>query len=319
VHSASLQAGLVCGTLSLTRHAKTVWRDGRAIAPMLPLHVITNPVLLAQIALSLLAGCSYTFLTIMLPTRFVVSNFLTIPEMVLHMAPFVIAFAIGTSTCGLLLKRPMFTSIRPIIGWVLVFVGNGLLMAIDDDYDVDPKMSGYLMLVGLGTGIACASCTFGGKSQARKVIQTSELLTKPTATLHCRAQDTAIVQGLVAQARVHGGLFATAGFSSIFNRQLLSHLGGELTAEQIVRIPVNHRSLDSLTTLQKYEVRRNFMAAFSETVGYVAVSATVGIGISIFVSRQRTYNVERKAREVEGLLVELYKSKLYKSKLVEAR
>jgi len=49
-----------------------------------------------------------------------------------------------------------------ITAWILMLAGNGLLLTSKDDYDVSPSMPRYLVVAGLGTGIACASCPFGG-------------------------------------------------------------------------------------------------------------------------------------------------------------
>lgn len=172
-HSVSLRTGLVCGTLLLVRQYTMTEQHERHMAHILPSRVIADPVLLAQTLLSLFAGCSYTFLTVMLPMRFEVVNILTASEIFVHVAPFTIAFAIGTSICGFLLEHQRIAALRLTTAWLLIFVGNGLLMTVDDDYDVDPKMYRYMVLAGLGTGIACASCTFGGKIRSKSLIYTS--------------------------------------------------------------------------------------------------------------------------------------------------
>lgn len=172
-YSAPLWTGFVCGTLMLLRQNSMRWQHGLPSAQILPIHVATDPALLAQILLSLLAGCSYTFLSVMLPMRFEVVNFSTVSEILLHVAPFTVAFAIGASICGLLLKHRRIAALRLTSAWLLLSVGNGLLTTVDDDYYVDPKMYGYMVLAGLGTGIACASCTFGGKIQSKSLVYTS--------------------------------------------------------------------------------------------------------------------------------------------------
>ena len=141
----------------------------RPMARILPFRVITDPVLLAQILLSLLAGCSYTFLTVMLPMRFEVVNFLTASEIFVHVGPFTIAFAIGTSICGFLVKHQRIAALMLTPAWLLITVGNGLLMTVDDDFDVESKMYRYMVLAGLGIGIACASCTFGGRMRSKSL------------------------------------------------------------------------------------------------------------------------------------------------------
>lgn len=166
--SVPLRTGVVCGTLLLARQYTVTKRYDRPMAHVLPIRIITDPILLAQIFLSLLAGCSYTFLTVMLPMRFDVVNFLTASEIFVHVAPFTIAFAAGTSICGFLLKHRRIAILGLHSAWLLVSVGNGLLMTIAEDYDVDPNIFMYMVLSGMGTGIACASCTFGGRIAIEK-------------------------------------------------------------------------------------------------------------------------------------------------------
>lgn len=99
-----------------------------------------------------------------------------------------------------------------------------------------------------------------------------------------------------------------ANFTAILGRQLVSHLRDELAVEQIIRIQTNHTSLSSLTTEQKFEVRRTFASSSREAIAYCALSAILGLGISLFVSRRRTHDLESKAREVERLLFSSYNS-----------
>lgn len=99
-----------------------------------------------------------------------------------------------------------------------------------------------------------------------------------------------------------------ASFTAILNRQLISHLHEELAVEQIVRIQTNHTTLHNLAAEQKFEVRRTFASSSSEAVAYCAVSAVLGLGVSLFVAKQRTHDLESKAREVERLLFSSYKS-----------
>ena len=100
-----------------------------------------------------------------------------------------------------------------------------------------------------------------------------------------------------------------ASFTAILNRRLISQLHEELAVEQIVRIQTSHTALNSLATEHKYEVRRTFASSYSEAVAYCAVSAVLGLAVSLFVSRQRSHDLESKAREVERLLFSSYKRK----------
>lgn len=101
-----------------------------------------------------------------------------------------------------------------------------------------------------------------------------------------------------------------ANFTAILNRQLISRLHEELTVEHIVRIQTNHTALNSLSTEHKFELRRTFASSSSEAVAYCAVSAVIGLAVSLLVSRKRYHDLESKAREVEGLLFSSYKSRV---------
>jgi hypothetical protein len=112
-----------------------------------------------------------------------------------------------------------------------------------------------------------------------------------------------VVQGVIAQTRVIGGLVAMTTFNVIFKRCLISGLHKELDRARIVQIQAGFKAMNSLTTLQKYTVRQAFTSAFTTTAACCAVTALIGFGVGAFVARQKGPSIQEKAREVERLLI----------------
>jgi hypothetical protein len=160
----TIRSGLVCGFLLLLHQWRTATKQQGAKALILPFHVIADPILLAQFLLSFLAGFTCTYITITLPMWLEAVNFLLPSERLIHIGPFAIAFGIGASLCGPPLKDKRLIALRLCSAWLLLFIGDIRLATIVTDYSVDPNMDYYIIIAGLGAGMASASCTFGGKA-----------------------------------------------------------------------------------------------------------------------------------------------------------
>ena len=128
--------------------------------------------------------------------------------------------------------------------------------------------------------------------------------------MHCSVQDTEVVQGLVAQARIVGGVLAMAMFNSTFNRQLIAHLHGELAVEQIVQVQADSKALGRLSPLHRFQARRTFASSFTEGLASCAVAAVLGLLVSSVIARERGPDLQSRARKTERYLISYYKSQL---------
>jgi hypothetical protein len=117
-----------------------------------------------------------------------------------------------------------------------------------------------------------------------------------------------VVQGVIAQARVIGGVAVMSTFNFVFKRRLVSDLHKELDWARIVQIQAGFKAINSLTTLQKYTVRQAFASAFTETAAYCALTALLGLCVGTMMVGQRGASIQEKAREVERLLISLCKT-----------
>lgn len=103
--------------------------------------------------------------------------------------------------------------------------------------------------------------------------------------MHCSVKSTALLQSLVAQARVLRGALAMAFFNSTFNDRLTARLSNQLSVAQITRVQSDYRGLDEFTVRQQATRRRTLASAIAGTGRVCAGVAARPTGLRLPVNK----------------------------------
>ncbi len=146
-----------------------------------------------------LVGCVYLSLIITLPERFQIANGQDYWAAGLHLFPMLGGTAFGCFLTGPINRTANRTDKTAVVASILVLIGTGLFRTLQHaDTDLRAQY-GFQVVVGLGVGLFFSAAT---------------MLTTVQAPSGCHA----VAQGVMAQARVLGGMIGLSVFTIVFNR-----------------------------------------------------------------------------------------------------
>ncbi|KAI1763177.1 major facilitator superfamily transporter [Hypoxylon sp. FL1150] len=158
-----------------------------------------------------------------------------------------------------------------LVGGCSMVLGCGLLSTLSSAYEVEGKILGFLVFVGVGFGLSVSTATM-------------------VAAKHSSPKDHASAQGIIAQVRVLGGSIGIAASTDILRVTLQKQLGiVETEYFAMVRGP-----MAVLTEKEVMAIRQAYSDAFNESMRVCSCIAGVAV-LSVFAmsrSSQKQTNVD---------------------------
>ncbi|KAH9217857.1 MFS multidrug transporter-like protein [Leptodontidium sp. 2 PMI_412] len=250
-----------------------------SIATMFPLRLLKRRVFMGHFLTTLLAGFPYFMVIFALPLRLQVVNGKSQLVSGVALLPMLAAVAITSSIGGMVnSKRDLIWSTL-LAGSLFMVIGCACLSTLDDVPQVQAKMYGFQIFVGLGFGFLVSTVSLG-------------------ASLECELRDRTVAQGIIAQARVLGGSIGIAASTAILSTMQHRYLSALLTPSQLSTL---ESSSHTLTETQLLAVRKAYSAAFSESMKVcAAVSGACVLATLITFRKKPMVIMERRGEQKEA-------------------
>ncbi|KAH6721698.1 MFS multidrug transporter-like protein [Leptodontidium sp. MPI-SDFR-AT-0119] len=248
-----------------------------SIATMFPLRLLKRRVFMGHFLTTLLAGFPYFMVIFALPLRLQVVNGKSQLVSGVALLPMLAAVAITSSIGGMVnSKRDLIWSTL-LAGSLFMVIGCACLSTLDDVPQVQAKMYGFQIFVGLGFGFLVSTVSLG-------------------ASLECELRDRTVAQGIIAQARVLGGSIGIAASTAILSTMQHRYLSALLTPSQLSTLEF---SSHTLTETQLLAVRKAYSTAFSESMKVcAAVSGACVLATLITFRKKPMVIMERRGEQV---------------------
>ncbi|KAK0100589.1 hypothetical protein ONS95_007046 [Cadophora gregata] len=247
-----------------------------SIATMFPLRLLKRRIFMGHFLTTLLAGFPYFMVIFALPLRLQVVNGKSQLVSGVALLPMLAAVAITSSIGGMVNSKRDLIWITLLAGSLFMVIGCACLSTLSDVPQVQAKMYGFQVFVGLGFGLMVSTVSLG-------------------ASLESELRDRTVAQGIIAQARVLGGSIGIAASTAILSKMQHRYLSTLLTPSQLSTL---ESSSHTLTPTQLLAVRKAYSTAFSESMKVcAAVSAACVFATLITFRRRPIVILERRAEQ----------------------
>ncbi|KAH7357280.1 MFS multidrug transporter-like protein [Rhexocercosporidium sp. MPI-PUGE-AT-0058] len=248
-----------------------------SIATMFPLRLLKRRVFMGHFLTTLLVGFPYFMVIFALPLRLQVVNGKSQLVSGVALLPMLAAVAITSSIGGMVnSKRDLIWSTL-LTGSLFMVIGCACLSTLGDVPEIEAKMYGFQIFVGLGFGLMVSTVSLG-------------------ASLECELRDRTVAQGIIAQARVLGGSIGIAASTAILSKMQHRYLSNVLTSSQL---SILESTSHTLTETQLLAVRKAYSTAFSESMKVcAAVSAACVLATLITFRKKPMVIMERRGEQV---------------------
>ncbi|KAI9049749.1 hypothetical protein LZ554_005901 [Drepanopeziza brunnea f. sp. 'monogermtubi'] len=235
-----------------------------SFATMFPLRLLRRRVFMGHFLATLLAGFPYFVVIYSLPLHLQVVNGKNPLVSGLALLPMLASIAITSSLAGLLNSKRDYIWPTLLGGGLLMVIGCACLSTLDPVPEVQAKMYGFQVFVGLGFGLLVSTVSLG-------------------ASLECELRDRTVAQGIIAQTRVLGGSLGIAA-SSVF-----------LSLRESSLAPSDHATLH--TAAASPAVRQAYTDAFSESMRVCAAISGACVLATLLTYRRRPMVIMERRRE----------------------
>ncbi|EPE26442.1 MFS general substrate transporter [Glarea lozoyensis ATCC 20868] len=271
---APLLLGLLCYVLLYGWEVLVSKRWEERFATMFPLRLIHRRVYMGYVLVTLIAGFPYFMIIYSLPTRIQVVNGKSQLIAGLSLLPMVGTVAIASTVAGVInTKRNL---IFPILLASAIFstIGAATLSTLENVENVEAKIYGFQVFIGLGFGLMVSTTSIGGM-------------------LECQFRDNTVAQGIIAQVRVLGGSIGIAASTAILGVNEHRSLSNMVTSQQLATL---QDSLPHMTPEQVHAVKQAYSDAFAESMKVCAALGGMGVLASLVCWRRNPveFNVRRK-------------------------
>ncbi|KAG4435971.1 hypothetical protein IFR05_008552 [Cadophora sp. M221] len=248
-----------------------------SIATMFPLRLLKRRVFMGHYLTTLLAGFPYFMVIFALPLRLQVVNGKSQLVSGVALLPMLAAVAITSSIGGMVnSKRDLIWSTL-LGGSLFMVIGCACLSTLDDVPQIQAKMYGFQIFVGLGFGFMVSTVSLG-------------------ASLECELRDRTVAQGIIAQARVLGGSIGIAASTAILSKMQHRYLASILTPSQLSTL---ESSSHTLNDTQLLAVRKAYSTTFSESMKVcAAVSGACVLATLITFRKKPIVIMERRGEQI---------------------
>ncbi len=287
---APLVFGLICWGLLFGWEALVSRRWSDSIHAIFPIRLLTNRVYIGGVISTMLWGFLFFTVLFSLPQRFQVVNGQTQLLAGVGLLPLLCSSALGSFVAGAVNSKKNLTFYTFLIGGSLLLLGAGLLTTLASTKAVEAKTYGFQVFFGLGFGITAASI---GISSAVQV----------------NLRDSAVAQGIVAQARILGGSIGIATATVILATTEIRDLSGLVTEGQLASL---QSEANSLSPQQLQAVRQAYADSFTEELRICA-----GIAALALITTLMTF--ERHPRSMQELRQQQIKDDDERNRELEAK
>ncbi|KAH8885839.1 MFS general substrate transporter [Thozetella sp. PMI_491] len=251
---ATLIFGIGCWAILFAWERCLPGRWGLRTKPAWPSALIRNRIYMAGILTAMFIAFPFFTIVFALPLRYQLINGQSALMAGVLLLPLLGATAIGSMLGAGMSNKENRIFETALVGGFLLSVGCGLLMTLSTDGSdaLETKISGFIVLVGLGNGLSAAAITI-------------------LAAVESSVYDGATAQGIMAQMRLLGGSFGIAA-SSYNYQKMASDLGGVLASEQIGML----QHMD-LTSEQLATIRIAYAKAFAEDMLVCTFISVIGL------------------------------------------
>jgi MFS family permease len=279
--SAAFVAPLVVGIICLFMLAGWEWfiaqRWPNTISALFPMRLGKNRVYMSAVFTTMLTGFPYFVVIFSLPTRFQVVNGHSPLASGIALLPMLGASAIGSTVAGAASGKRNNTFPVNVIGATLMLIGTAALSTLDNVVVTQARAYGLQVFVGFGFGLT---------------VSNSSLL----ANLQAEFRDTAVAQGIIAQARMLGGSIGIAASTAILGvkqrQQLLSTgLVSPLEMQSLAE------SMHRLSSAQVLAIRQTYTDAFNETLIVCAIISGIALLITAAGFQKDPMTIEDRRRQ----------------------
>lgn len=282
--------------------ASPTWEKvGYTVATLFPVRLIKRRVYVAYLITTMLITFPY-FLTIYsLPLRMQVVNGKSPLIAGVALLPMLISVAIGSTVGGAANGKRNNTCPVLVIASCLMTLGTGLLTTLAPTVEVQGKMYGFQVLVGLGFGLAVSTVSLGATLESE--VRDNGMYNPPclASISHCdhNSHPPAIAQGIASQLRVLGGSIGIACSSTILGVTQRSHLlnSGIITPMQLTTLQSSARTF---TPAQLQAVREAYADAFTEDLKVCVIISGVCVLVTFGAFRRKPEPIIETRKRLHG-------------------
>ncbi|RDL41063.1 MFS multidrug transporter-like protein [Venustampulla echinocandica] len=263
------------------------WED--SFATMFPLRLMKRRVYMGYVLTTLLGGFPYFLIIYTLPLRLQVVNDKSQLIAGVALLPMIGSVAVASTLAGIINTRKSYIFPTLLIGSLLMVIGAATLSTLDNVLEIEPKMYGFQVFMGLGFGLTVSTVSLGG-------------------ALECELRDNTVAQGIIAQVRVLGGSIGIAAATAIQSVTQRRDLSGIITEQQLASL---QDSAKNMTPEQLFAVRKAYSDSFSLSLKVCAALAGAGAlatfmtwqrrPVDFHIRREEQAREERERLEKEGL------------------
>lgn len=185
---------------------------------------------------------------------------------------------------------------------MLVTIGLALETSVSDSPQLEPKLIGFLVLIGLGYGMITSAATMfttleapikeHGKSEIDPLVRSGKSQAKANELIRSR---TAPAQGIIAQARMLGGSIGIAMSTALLAVQQRAQLSGIVSPAELQGLSYIFKDLPEA---QQAAVRKTYNDAFTETMKVCAIVAGIGIVLSMGTYRRGRVSLSEQRQQM---------------------
>ncbi|KAI9375344.1 hypothetical protein BJX61DRAFT_494426 [Aspergillus egyptiacus] len=197
-----------------------------------PWEFVTNRVFMGACLTALLSGIPYTTLVLILPGRFQNLNHDSGLDAGVHLLPYTLAIAIGSSLSGVLARGRVVPILVFLAAAILQVLGTGLLYSIRPDTSIPARLFGFLLLAGLGVGLS----------------MNTAMLIVPSVV---GGKNLSVALGSITQLRILGGALGVSIATTLLNNTLRTSLQPHLPAGAVEVLMQDVASAKMLSAMEQ--------------------------------------------------------------------
>ncbi|KAH8654523.1 MFS multidrug transporter-like protein [Tricladium varicosporioides] len=252
------------------------WED--KLMTMFPIRLVKGRIYMGYVLTTLIGGFPYFGIIFNLPLRLQVVNSKSQLVAGVALLPMVGAVAISSAVASMINTKKNRIFLTLLIGACFTVVGTALLSTLANKPEVQPRVYGFQVFVGVGFGLMVSTTSFGGSLQSEP-------------------RDRTVSQGIIAQVRVLGGSIGIAASTAIIATCQSRTLKGIVTQEQLTTLETSARTM---TQEQLAKVRGAYSDAFKETMWVCTGVAALGVLVAFMSYTRNPRQLSDMVMEVRG-------------------
>lgn len=195
-------------------------------------------------------------------------------------------------------------------------IGCACLSTLDPVPNIEAKMYGFQVFVGLGFGFMVSTVSLGASLECELRDRSALNRPSPYLPLIDTNRHTAVAQGIIAQARVLGGSLGIAASTAILGVMQARYLSGLVSPSDLA---ILHSSSASFAPAQLLAVRKAYSDSFSESMKVCAAVSGACVLVTLLTYRKRPMVIMERRREQVEEYVELMAREGREMAMKEAR